>query len=155
MMVDLDSAVLTQKDVAAWTEADEKVLNNYVHHGHVAPAQVTGNRRMFTPRQAIQIDLIVRLGQIFKIPPSVATILAERFSQHPCVDADAMNIGDSGWVRRASERVSATISRQGDDVQLAEGNEPDAIMVVVPVQLFARGVLERIRRSREEGHGQV
>lgn len=149
MKVDLDFPAFSQTEAAEWTAADRKAIDNYIQHGYLQPSR-EGGKRLFSARQLIQIELIARLGDIFRIPPSVATLIAGEFARHPSIDLDAKAVGDRKWTLSAHERAQATIRRDGDHVEVAVGNEPDAIMIIVPVQLFARGVLHHVRQAVEE-----
>lgn len=144
MRLDLDAPEFTQKDAAAWTRADEKSINNYVHFGYASPAAVSRGRRMFTARQLVKIELIARLSELFKIPPSVGSQIAERFSHHRGVElAAALETDRPGLM--GDLQAMATIKRDGDQVEIVEpGSDPDEIMIVVPVWAFARGVLGQI-----------
>lgn len=149
VQVDLDFPAFSQTEAAEWTAADRKWIDNYIQHGHLVPFR-EGGRRLFTARQLIQIELIARLGDHFRIPPSVATVIADEFSRHPSIESDARAVGDRGWVLRSSERAQATIIRKGELVEVAAGDDPEAIMIVVPVQMFSRGVLHHIRQAQAD-----
>lgn len=145
MQIDLNHPQFTQKQATEITSADLKTIDNYIQHRQVEPHRLEG-RRLFSALQLIQIDLIARMADIFRIPPKTGAVLAQRFLKHPSIAEDAQTVGDQRWAHQAHKRAEATIRRlPGGEVEVVmDGeNDPEAILMVVPVQMFARLVMAK------------
>lgn len=157
MQIDLNDPKFSPKQAAEITSADAKTIDNYIQHRHVEPHRLEG-RRLFSALQLIEIDLIARLAEIFKIPPNTGVVLARRFVRDHRIAEDARNVGGNAeleaWVRTASGQAQATIKRHGDgrvSVLLEGDADPESIMLSVPVQIFGRIVMARIAALEEAG----
>ena len=147
MRVDLEEPRFTQKQVAACTSADMKTLDNYVQHGHLRPSRIDG-KRLFSGFQMVETEVIARLASLFHIPPKTGVLIARQVLAEagPTIERDAGSVTQGSWALQASERVQTTIERHSDgEVTIVKPSEerPASIDLVVPVQLFARMVLQK------------
>lgn len=147
-MIDLFQPTYTMRQLAEATSASLKDIDNYVLHKHLIPFRETGRPR-FTALQAIETDLISRLATLFKIPPAVGSILARSMLEgapRGLLDREAAAPNDAN-ARPEQYRAQATIVRNADgsvDRVAVNESRPDAIDIIVPVQLFARMVLGKL-----------
>lgn len=162
-IIDFDEPLFQREQALRMIRADETTLDNWLRHKHVVPTGEKG-RRLFSPNNLIQAELIFSLANTFKVPPAIGRVIADEAIAEYRVHANVDLLDVWGGANFASVpdgdagRTQLSLVRDADgSLRAHQPNDraEDQVTIVLPTRLIARSVFAKMKILMERATEKV
>lgn len=151
--IDYDEPLFLREQALRLIRADESTLDNWLRHKHVIPTGEKG-KRLFSPNNLIQAELIYSLANTFKVPPAIGRVIADEAIKEyrAFADVDLVDIWSGANLGSVPDgdpdRTMLSLVRDQDGSLRAHergDRAEDEVMIVLPTRLIARSVFAKMK----------
>lgn len=143
--------IWSQLDALEMVQPDESTLDSWCRYRHLVPHTIAG-RRVYSFADLLNIDLMWMLARIFRADITVAVLIARELvdrylAKHIAEDVSGIKAGESWSAVSDQEEITYGLVRDLDGTlrETRRGEiKVDEVMIVVPVRLLARRLLEPV-----------
>lgn len=145
-MLNFDDYSFSVPETLQITGVDRKTFENWLTHGHIPQGANWGRERRFCFADLLTIKLVEVLRSRFKVQVATASFLAHKMVEDyaPRFPQDCEEIYAGKGIGATSYRPAYDlVKKQDGSLEAVTGEQisDDSMMIVVPVGIFARGII--------------